>query len=89
MMYRGGLVYTIRNGPTWLLADVNDDGLLDGRDFAVRFSGRHEFTEADFVSADFVIAGTDGNDEINGTANDDVMFGLAGNDYARSWRQPS
>ena len=77
------VVYTIRNGQTWLLADVNDDGLLDGRDFAVRFSGRHEFTEADFVSTDFVIAGTDGNDEINGTADDDVMFGLAGNDLMR------
>ena len=74
------VVYTIRGGDTWLLADVNDNGRLDNRDFAVQFDGRHEFTADDFVSTDFVIAGTAGNDTIVGTDGDDVIFGLAGDD---------
>ena len=75
------VVYTIRGGDTWLLADVNDNGRLDNRDFAVQFDGRHEFTVDDFTSStDFAIAGTQGNDTLTGTADNDVIFGLAGND---------
>ena len=75
------VVYTSRGGNTFLLADDNDNGLLDGTDFAVRFSGVLDFTEDDFTDqTDFIIAGTNGNDTILGTEEDDVIFGLAGND---------
>jgi len=73
--------YTVRDGNTWLLADDNDNGVLDNGDFAVQFVGTHAFTEEDFVdNTTFVIAGTDGDDTISGTAGDDVIFGLGGDD---------
>jgi Ca2+-binding RTX toxin-like protein len=54
--------------------------VLGGTDFAVRFSGTHHFTEEDFRSATFVLAGTDGNDTIAGTEGDDTIFGFGGDD---------
>jgi Ca2+-binding RTX toxin-like protein len=73
--------YSFKSGSTWLIADDDDDGRLDGADFAVKFSGTHAFTEDDFGStSDFVIAGTDGDDIITGTPDDDTIFGFAGND---------
>jgi Ca2+-binding RTX toxin-like protein len=75
------LVYTIRGQDTWLLADENDNGVLDASDFAVRFTGVHHLTEADFTaSTEFVIAGTAGDDALAGTEGDDRILGLAGND---------
>jgi Ca2+-binding RTX toxin-like protein len=74
------VVYTTRGGSTWLLADGNDNGRLDGTDFAVRFTGTHDFNEDDFEQTDFVTAGTQGDDTLVGTDEDDVIFGLAGND---------
>ena len=73
--------YTVRGGNTWLLADDDDDGVLDTTDLAVRFNGTHNFTQADFSDrTDFVVAGTDGADTIHGTEADDVIFGLGGDD---------
>ena len=73
--------YTVRNGSTWLLADDNDNGVLDATDFAIRFIGERTFTEGDFTSStEFVTAGTDGNDTIDGTDGDDTIFALAGDD---------
>ena len=75
------VLYTIRGGTTWLLADGNDNGLLDGTDFALRLVGTHNLATTDFTaSTAFVTAGTDGDDLISGTEGDDVIFGLAGND---------
>jgi Ca2+-binding RTX toxin-like protein len=75
------LFYTGKNGNTWLLADQNDNGVLDATDFAVQFSGAHTFTEADFTArTNFVIAGTNKSDTIYGTDDDDIIFGLDKND---------
>jgi Ca2+-binding RTX toxin-like protein len=73
--------YTVRDGITWLLADENDNGVLDATDTAIQFSGVQAFTEADFTaSTNFAIAGTGRADVLVGTQDDDVIFGLGGND---------
>ena len=41
---------------------MNDNGSLDGTDFAVRFVGTHNLATTDFTSTEFVTAGTDGDD---------------------------
>ena len=74
------VVYTFKAGHTWLLADGNDNGSLDGTDFALDLVGTHNIAVTDFTSTAFVTAGTDGDDSISGTEGDDVIFGLAGND---------
>jgi Ca2+-binding RTX toxin-like protein len=74
------MLYTIRSGTTWLIADDNDDGVLDNADFAVKFDGAHQFSPDDFPDTTFLIAGTNGDDVLVGTNESDVMFGLAGND---------
>ena len=56
---------------TYLIADENDNGILDADDFAVEFQGRHDFTVDDFTNTDFVIAGTNGDDSITGTEDAD------------------
>ena len=38
------LVYAQRGGNTFLLADTNDNGALDGSDFTVEFRGRYDFS---------------------------------------------
>jgi Ca2+-binding RTX toxin-like protein len=75
------LLYTVRQGNTWLIADEDDNGRLDSTDFTVKFLGVKNFTVGDFGNnTEFVTAGTDGNDIIVGTDGDDKIFGLAGND---------
>ncbi len=70
----------IQRGDTFLVADSNDDGRLDGDDFTVEFRGLHDFTPDDFDNTDFVIAGTNGDDVITGTEGDDRIFAAGGND---------
>jgi Ca2+-binding RTX toxin-like protein len=65
---------------TQLIADLNDDGLLDKDDLVVTFNGDIDFTTADFVDTFKVIRGTTGDDTINGTADADSIYGIAGND---------
>jgi VCBS repeat-containing protein len=65
---------------TRLIADINDDGLLDKDDLVVAFTGDIDFTSADFVDTFKVIRGTTGDDTLNGTANVDAIYGIAGND---------
>jgi Ca2+-binding RTX toxin-like protein len=72
--------YAIRNGSTWLLADDNDNGVLDADDMGVLFSGVQRFTEDDFPRSTFITVGTDGNDNLVGTDGDDIIFGLGGDD---------
>jgi Ca2+-binding RTX toxin-like protein len=74
------LAYTIRRGKTWLINDSNDNGRLDGTDFAVAFDGVHRFVRDDFSGMRFITAGTEGDDILIGTAGDDTMLGFAGND---------
>ena len=74
------LGYIQRNGNTFLVADTNDDGRLDGDDFTVEFRGLHNFTPDDFDNTDFIIAGTNGDDVITGTEGDDRIFAAGGND---------
>ena len=74
------MLYTIRSGTTWLIADDNDDGLLGNADFAVKFDGTHQFSPDDFPDTTFIIAGTNGDDVLVGTNESDLMFGLDGND---------
>ena len=74
------LGYIQRSGNTFLVADTNDDGLLDGTDFTVEFRGLLNFTPDDFDSTDFIIAGTNGDDVITGTEGDDRIFAAGGND---------
>ena len=74
------LGYIQRNGNTFLVADTNDDGLLDANDFTVEFRGLHDFTPDDFDNTDFIIAGTNGDDVITGTEDDDRIFAAGGND---------
>ena len=73
--------YTVQGGNTWLLTDVNDNGVLDATDTAIQFNGVHAFTEADFTArTNFVIAGTNKSDNLAGTEGDDILFGLVKND---------
>ena len=74
------LGYIQRSGNTFLVADTNDDGRLDGDDFAVEFRGLLNFTPDDFDNTDFIIAGTNGDDVITGTEGDDRIFAAGGND---------
>lgn len=75
------LFYTLHQGNTWLIADENDDGVLDNLDFTLRMQGTHNLTVDDFGNnTDFILAGTDGNDVLTGTDGDDRIFGLGGND---------
>jgi hypothetical protein len=61
------LGYIQSAGNTFLVADTDDDGLLDGSDDLIEFRGLHSFTPEDFDNTDFIIAGTNGNDVIEGT----------------------
>jgi Ca2+-binding RTX toxin-like protein len=74
------LGYAQQNGNTYLIADTDDDGRLDGDDFAVEFKGLLDFTVADFDNTDFVIVGTNGDDVITGTEGSDKIFAAGGND---------
>lgn len=74
------LGYIQRSGNTFLVADTNDDGLLDANDFTVEFAGLQNFTPDDFTNTDFIIAGTNGDDVITGTPGDDRIFAAGGND---------
>ncbi|KFC69289.1 hypothetical protein FG93_03335 [Bosea sp. LC85] len=74
------LGYIQRAGNTFLVADTNDDGLLDANDFTVEFAGLQNFTTGDFASTEFIIAGTNGDDVITGTPGDDRIFAAGGND---------
>jgi hypothetical protein len=67
------VVYTFKAGHTWLLADGNDNGSLDGTDFALDLVGTHNIAVTDFTSTAFVTAGTDGDDSISGTEGDDDL----------------
>ena len=74
------LGYAQRNGNTFLIADTDDNGQLNGNDFAVEFSGLQNFTVNDFHNTDFVTVGTNGDDVITGTPGDDKIFAAGGND---------
>jgi Ca2+-binding RTX toxin-like protein len=74
------LGYIQRNDKTFLVADTNDDGLLDADDFTVEFLGLHNLTPGDFDNTDFIIAGTNGDDVITGTEDSDRIFAAGGND---------
>jgi Ca2+-binding RTX toxin-like protein len=74
------LGYTQTNRETFLIADSNDDGILNNDDFVVEFEGIHNFTIDDFENTDFVIVGTNGDDLITGTEGDDRIFAAGGND---------
>lgn len=74
------LGYMQQPGRTFLVADSNDDGLLDQDDFTVEFGGVLNFTPDDFVNTSFIIAGTNGDDVITGTEGDDRIFAAGGND---------
>jgi len=73
------LGYIQRNN-SFLIADTNDDGLLDADDFTVEFQGLHNLTPDDFDNTSFIIAGTNGDDQITGTEGDDRIFAAGGND---------
>ena len=79
------LGYIQRNGNTYLVADTDDDGRLDADDFTVEFRGRLDFTPDDFDSTDFIIAGTNGDDDITGTEDADRIFAAGGNDRSSLW----
>src|SRR5215211_6020207 len=72
--------YAQKNNATFLIADSNDDGVLNDGDFVVQFQGLHNFTVDDFVNTDFAIVGTNGDDVIVGTENNDPIFAAGGND---------
>lgn len=74
------LGYIQSGGNSFLVADTNDDGLLDADDFTVEFLGLHGFTPDDFDNTEFIIAGTNGADSITGTGEDDRIFAAGGND---------
>jgi hypothetical protein len=74
------LGYLQQPGQTFLVADSNDDGLLDQDDFTVEFRGVLNFTTDDFDNTNFIIAGTNGDDVITGTEEDDKIFAAGGND---------
>ena len=80
------VVYVNRSGKTCLIADDNDDGVLDGTDFAVEFKGRTIYTVDDFDN-DFVIAGTNGDDVIVGTEGGDRIFAAGGDDLVHRARR--
>jgi hypothetical protein len=66
---------------THLVADVNDNGLLDANDLVLAFDGNLAFAASDFVAEQFTVSrGTTGDDVIDGTAVAETIFGVAGND---------
>lgn len=75
------MFYTLRGGNTWLLADTDDNGVLDSTDFAVQFAGAHAFTAADYSnSTNLVIGGSAKSDTLSGTDDDDIIYSLGKND---------
>ena len=63
--------YAFDGGDTVLFANSNDNGIFDADDFAVEMSGTHALVRSDFGDTEFITAGTEGNDVINGTPEDD------------------
>lgn len=74
------LFYTHRGADTWLIADENDNGVLDDRDFTLVLRGVHDLTEDDFQDTRFVTIGTFDADVLMGSKRDDRIFGLGGDD---------
>lgn len=77
------LSYSQRGGRTTLVADENDDGVLDARDFTLEFEGEIDLSTDDFIDTLFITAGTSGDDRLIGTRGGDRLAGLAGNDILR------
>ena len=46
------VVYTVRNGNTFLIADTNDYGVLDSSDTVIKFTGDLDFTVSRFHQLD-------------------------------------
>jgi Ca2+-binding RTX toxin-like protein len=67
-------------GDTWLLIDINDDGLITAADSVVQLDGIHNLTAADFAYAYRVRRGTEGADSIAGDDLPDTIRGQGGND---------
>jgi Ca2+-binding RTX toxin-like protein len=74
------LFYYWSGATTILIADDNDNGIIDSSDFAVTFNGNLDFTTGDFISTSFVQVGTPGDDAIEGTEDGERIFGVGGND---------
>jgi Ca2+-binding RTX toxin-like protein len=69
---------------TILVADTDDNGVLTGSDFVLELNGAVNLTASDFASGTFrALVGTSANDNsttLPGTAGNDWMFGVGGND---------
>jgi Ca2+-binding RTX toxin-like protein len=75
------LFHVVRGGNTWMIADLDDNGVLGGTDLAIQFRGTHAFTAADFTaSTTIAIGGSAKSDTLLGTEGDDLIYGLGKND---------
>ena len=72
-------------GTTYLLADLNGDGILGVSDFVLRFSGQIVLSESSFVAGilQSFPGGGEGADNFTGTAAADTYYGFDGNDVVR------
>ena len=72
--------YTRSGGATYVVADLNDDGRLDGNDLVVRLNGSLTLTADDFVETFNVIRLTSRNDVRTFTDADEIVYAQGGDD---------
>ena len=65
---------------THLIADTNDNGLLDSGDTVIAFDGDIDIAAGDFHATLVAVRGTDGDDVLHGTAGVDTIYGVSGAD---------
>ncbi|MET0238817.1 MAG: Ig-like domain-containing protein [Sphingobium sp.] len=72
--------YDHLNGQTRIAVDVNDDGIISEVDQIIILDGIYSIQPEDFDAAFSVVRGTEGADNILGSASGETIFGLGGND---------
>ncbi|HEY8610735.1 MAG TPA: Calx-beta domain-containing protein [Roseomonas sp.] len=72
--------YSRSGGQTWIYGDLNDNGVLDANDLALRLDGNYDLTGADFTATFSVVRGSAAGDTIAGTEAGDIIYGMGDED---------